>query len=145
MKDEFAEYLRSIGITDVLKERIVSIYQIVERVCPEEIDDIFVTDYIKDDASRDYENLWFFSKKHVMEIRQFISKDDFDICPTYKQIGHLIIRKKDYDFENATQASRLSIEFQMHNWIEGNLRASRENCDYLKSILLKHIVPNLLE
>ena len=63
------EYLDGIGITtNVLKERVKLVYSVASQMCPEEIEDIFVTDYIKEDGTREYESLWFFSDKYCLEV-----------------------------------------------------------------------------
>ncbi|MEA1992572.1 MAG: hypothetical protein U9N58_10345, partial [Thermodesulfobacteriota bacterium] len=65
MKKEFIDYLESIGIKGgVLLDRIESIYEFYSEMCPDDIVDIFVTDYIDSDGKREYENLWFFSDRY---------------------------------------------------------------------------------
>ncbi len=58
MKDEFLEYLESIGMTKTLCKRVETIYAFYTEICPDEITDIFITDYIKEDGTREYQNLW---------------------------------------------------------------------------------------
>ncbi len=61
MKQEFVDYLKSIGIkAGSLLDQIESIYEFYLEMCPDEITDIFVTDYIDSEGKREYENLWFF-------------------------------------------------------------------------------------
>ena len=145
MREEFVKYTESIGITKALRERIEAIYQFYRKICPDEITSIFVTDYMKDDGSREYENLWFFSAKYYMEAKLFIAKDDFDITPIQKRINYLTIQKQDYDFEKATEKSRLHLTFRLDTEIIGELKAAKENCDHLKDIILKYVAPNLKE
>jgi len=143
MKEEFIKYLESIGLTKTLCERIKTIYEFYRDTCPDEITGIFVTDYITEDGSREYENLWFFSKIYAMEAKQFIVKDDFDMTPIKNRIIYWKIQKKDYDFKKATEKSRLYLEFGLDTGIAGVFKASKENCDYLKDIILKYVLPNL--
>ena len=145
MKEELTKYLESIGITKAFCERIETIHEFYCSICPDEITSIFVTDYIKEDSTREYENLWFFSKGYYMEAKQFITKDDFDITPIQNRIRYWTIQKQDYDFKKAGEKSRISLEFQLDTEIAGHLKASRENCDYLRDIILKHVMPNLKE
>ena len=147
MKEEFVEYLKSIGVTEPLYERIKTVLEFYRKICPDEITSIFITDYIKDDGSREYEYLCFFSEKFFMDAKQFITKDDFSITPIKERLYHLTVLKEDYDFENATEKSRLNIEFYVDigTGVVVTLKASKENCGYLKDILLKHVVPNLKE
>lgn len=143
MKLEFLEYLKFIGITEILKKKILDIYEFYEHVCPEKIEDIFVTEYIKDDVSREYESVWFFSEKYCMEAKSFTTVDNFDMCSLSKAVIYLCIEKKNYDFKKATAESRLTLGFQTSD-LMGDIKATRENCDYLKDIFLKYFVPNLI-
>lgn len=144
MKNEFIEYLKSIGLTEPIIGRIEHIYQFYKEISSDEIRDIFVTEYIKADGSREYENLWFFSSKCCMEAKLFITKDDFDMAPMRNDVVYLDIRKQDYDFKKATEKSRIELRFRLSE-VHGILKASKENCDHLKRILLEYILPNLKE
>lgn len=145
MKEEFIRYLKSIDITETFRRRIETIYEYYKEVCPDEITGLFVTDYIKEDAERVYENLWFFSLKNWMEAKLFLTKDDFDITPMRNRVHYWSIEKQNYDFKKATEKSRLRLKVQLDTGVEGNFKASKENCDYLKDVILKHVVPNLKE
>jgi len=145
MKEEFIEYLKFIGLTETLCKRIEAIYKFYRDLCPDEITGIFVTDYTMGDGSREYENLWFFSEKYAMEAKQFIIKDDFDITPIKNGIHYWRIQKQEYDFKKATEKSRLYLEFRLGTGISGEFKASKENCDYLRDIILKYVLPNLKE
>lgn len=147
MKEEFVVYLRTVGLTDVIIDRIEVIYNfyqnIVMKELQEEILDIFVTDYIHKDASRQYENLWFFSKNYIMEAKSFIMQEDLDICPLAKEIKYLEIKKESYDFIKANEKSRFYLSYGLETRASGSLRASKENCDYLRDIYIKYMLPNL--
>ncbi|MHC2995399.1 MAG: hypothetical protein IBV53_07870 [Candidatus Atribacteria bacterium] len=145
MKKEFIIYLKSIDITNAHRGRVETIYKFYQEICPDEITGIFITDYIEKDGSREYENLWFFSEECCMEAKQFITKDDFDITPIKKRVLYWTIQKQDYDFKKATKKSRLYLKLVLDTGIEGELKAAKENCDYLRKIILKYVVPNLKE
>lgn len=147
MKEEFVVYLKAIGLTEVIINRIEEIYNFYETVLMkelrEEILDIFVTDYISKDGSRQYDNLWFFSKNYIMEAKSFISLDDLDICPLAKEIKYLEIKSESYDFIKSNEKSRFYLMYGLETRLNGNLRAAKENCDYLKNIYIKYMLPNL--
>jgi hypothetical protein len=146
MKKDFTDYLESIGITDPIIKRIEEICQFHERILTEglkeEIVDIFVTDYILKDGTRQYENLWLFSKNYVMEAKLFIKQDDFDISPYVKLIDYLAIKKESYDFIKFNEKSKLYIEY-VSKTNSGEFKATKENCDYLRNIYLKYMLPNV--
>jgi len=143
MKEEFIKYLKVIGITKSLRERIETIYEFYREICPDEITGIFVTDYITKDKEREYENLWFLSKKYIMEAKLFIEKDNFDINLIRNQVRYLKIEKLNYDFKKATEKSRFRLEVSLTYPMIGVFKASKKNCDYLRNIIFKHIMPNL--
>ncbi len=143
MKEEFSAYLESIGIAKPLQERIEQIYEFYSEFCPEEITRLFVTDYIKDDGSREYENLWFFTPSFCMEAKQFILKNSFDMDAISKRILNWEVQSRDYDFHQAGENSRLSLIFHLSDRRACQFKASKENCDYLKVLLQECVIPNM--
>jgi len=147
MKKEFGDYLESIGLTDVIIKRIEVVYQFYEKTLgklDDEIQDIFVTDYISKDGMRQYENLWFFGKNYFMEAKLFLNQDDFDISPSAKKIDWIQVKKQDYDFVKANEKSRLYVNLLFLSKAgTASFKASEDNCDYLKEIYLKHMLSNL--
>lgn len=146
MKAEFERYLKSIGMTETFRERVETIYAFYAEICPDEITDIFVSEYIKEDKSREYENLWFFSSKHCMEAHNFVTTDNFDMDSMRNKVSTFTIEKRDYDFKKATEESRVHLKVNFPYTLRAcEIKASKENCDYLKKILLKYFLPNFVE
>ena len=144
MKEDFKNYLSSIGVTaKVLSERIETIYQFYQSIGLDEITGIFLTDYILSDGTRLFESLWFFSENFAMEAKQFLVEDNFDMSLLHKRVHYWNIKKQNYDFKKATEKSRLYIGFILNTGAGSFLKASKENCDYLKEIFLKYFIPNL--
>jgi len=148
MKMEFIEYLESVGITEVLHERIESIQELFRKMCPDEIKDIFITEYTEEDGTREYERLCFFSEKYFMDARNFMTQYDLTINPIKEKIYYLNIKKQDYDFERATEKSRFAVHCLLD--VAGvnvsiDMKSSKQNCDHLRDIIYKYLVPNLVE
>ncbi len=145
MKPKFIDYLESIGIkAGLLLDRIESIHRFYVEMCPDDIEDIFVTEYIALNGKREYENLWFFSDRYIMDAKGFAAgNDDFVIAPIKGRVAHFRIKKRDYDFKAATDKSRLHLMFQPNTESIANLKASKENCDALRDIILKYVKPNM--
>jgi len=146
MKAEFVSYLDSVGLSsDTVKNNVESIYQYASILCPEEIADIFVCDFIKDDGSREYESLWFFSPNYMMEVRNFRSdrQYDIDLARSKGWIAYYRTYAKDYDFKRASSESRMTIEALNNDTVNMEWKASRDNCDKLKSILENYLKPNI--
>jgi len=139
-RNDFAKYLVEIGMSGTLIERVQEIYTFYKSVSPEELDDIFVTNIIKEDGSNEWTNLWFFTKTHMMEAKNFITHDNFDMVSYAGRIRRWELEKTKFDFEQAADASRLHMHFFFTPGHEGHLYAARKNCEYLVSIFRKYIL-----
>ena len=140
---QFIPYLKEIDIvTRTLITRVEHIYTLCTNMCPEKIEDIFVTDYIKEDGTREYENLWFFSKGYCLEAKKFLSQIDLDITPLPNRINYWTVTIQDFDFKKASEKSRLTLQFRTVQEIHGDYKAAKRNCDYLNMIINKYIKPN---
>lgn len=142
MDREFYEYLENIEITEEnLLKRILDIFIFYSsNICPEKIQDIFVTDYISEE-SREYENLWFFSENYAMESKRFISEDYFDIAKI-REISVIDITKTEYDYIKPNDKSKLNL-FCDTETVNFQMRASKENCNHLKNIIKKYFIERL--
>jgi len=74
-----------------------------------------------------------------MEAKEFITKDMFDKTIWGNAILYWEITKQNYDFKQATDASRLVIHFRSTTDITGTLMASGANCDHLRGWFEKYI------
>ena len=145
MKAEFLEYLNSIGITaEEYLKRIETIIEFHSNICKEEIIDIFVDEYIKEDGTRDYDDINFFSNEYDFTARQFLIEDKFVLTKRTKNAIAIIIKKNNYDFKKATENSRLNLEVRYDiSKLYAIFKASKENCDHLKQIYFKYLAPNI--
>ena len=143
MKKYFVQYLKSIGIVELFYERTESILQFYESLYPNEIEDVFVSEYIDNEGKRQYEDLCFFSSQATMEAKRFLTDYDFDASPIRERVIYWRMRKTDFDFEKPTEKSRLDIEFGLEHRITGRLKASKENCNHLYHVFKKYILPNM--
>lgn len=142
---KFISYLKKVDITTrVLLKRIELIYTLCSDMCPDELEDIFVTDYIKKDGTREYENLWFFSKSHFLEAKKFMTTIDLDITPLKNNITYWTVSIHDFNFKKASTKSRLNLRFRWAETtdLDASFKASGKNCEYLQSIINKYVKPN---
>lgn len=140
---KFIPYLNDIDITTrAYLKRIEFIYELCCDICPEKIEDVLVEDYIKDDGTREYEDLNFFSKGCCLSAHNFLTKTDIYIGVIDKRIIGWRVTATDFDFKKASTKSRLNISFTTLYKIEGEFKAARENCKYLQAIVNKYIKPN---
>lgn len=145
MKQDFIEYFKSLGMQKPYIGRIKELYRVAKEISPAQIEDVFVSEYLDGDVRR-YENVWFFTSNpyYVIEAHDFIANDDVDIAAIKGRVKHLFVRKQNYDFESATEKSRLNIDFRTDFEVLGKMKACKENCDHLKHIVLTYLKPNLL-
>ncbi len=145
MKEGFVDYLKSIGLTEPLLTKVETIYAFFDKICPDDIQDIFISDR-PEQEKRIYLSVWFFSKRYAMEAKQFTQDvDNFDILPIKGRVRYYNIEKKKYDFAKATQESELYLKVSFDTGLYGNLGASQENCDHLRQIMKKYVLANLKE
>jgi hypothetical protein len=144
MEEKFYKYLESIGIGEPITKKVEELYIFYEEMLKKNDDaiiDMFITDYIKQDGSRVFENLWFFSNKYMMESKLFINKDDLDFLATKNGVIYVNIKKENYDYKNAQEQSRLIVEYVTSHNAGGILKASKENCNKLRDIINDYIIP----
>lgn len=147
MNERFEAYLAAIGVPQVLRDRIErDVLPFYESTCPEEIEDIFVTDFIADDEGRRFENLWLFSTSYFMEAKNFVSDDNFDLA-SIPTITHWRVTKHSYDLVTASAASRMTVDASSGgaglSGLSMTFRAAQENCDYLRDTMRKYILPRV--
>ncbi len=142
MKHEWKTYLESIGIQKPFLERAEEVIDFYQQIYQDQIEDIFVTEHFDKDGNRQYESLWLFSKTSMMEAKRFLTVDDFDCSPLENQVRYWCIKKEEYNFLEASNKSHMTLEFGLFTEVGGIIKASRENCNHLKALFLKHFIPN---
>lgn len=144
MKPEFNIYLDSIGLSGAPVGKVSEIYHIYNEVLGFNIEDIFISEYLNQDGSRIYENLWFFSKDYCFESKFFLTQYDMDSDEILNSIESFTLKKNDFDILNKVinDKSRLFINFVLKTNRQGEMKASKENCMKLMDIFLKYILPN---
>lgn len=140
---KFIPYLNEIDIvSSTLLKRIEFIHTLVSDMCPDKIEDIFIDDYLKEDGTRDYEDLWFFSNLYCLEAKKFLAQIDLDITPIKQRITYWSVKIQDFNFKESSEKSRFSLHFNVLQGVSGDLKASKRNCDYLQVIIVKYIKAN---
>ncbi len=143
MRPDFVEYLKGLGMGDVLVERVESIERSVLAVCPEDTLDLFVGEYIDEDGNRQYEKVFFFTNHYVVESRDFKNTNQFEIDYVRGSIINLKVTADSFDFLQPTDQSRLNVQHYATGELRAEFKASRENCSHLLEIVRRYLVPNL--
>ena len=143
MKTEFDRYLKQIGISQLFYERSERVVEVLSRVIGEDVLDIFVSDYFDGEGKRNYEDLLLFTRNRIVEVKKFLTQDHYFINNVREYpIAGLEFNANDYDFEKATEKSRLTLRVFWGESVNLNvpMKAARENCDYLNGIFKKYLL-----
>lgn len=147
MKNEFYEYCSEIEISEPLLTEIRNMYAIARRLLDEEINELFISEYVDQGGVRNYQNIYFFSEDRLVT---FVATNTTN-CTVIGLDGLFPITQtsfENYDFREAKSASRLrivlgaeSVHGTRHQAI--SFSASGNNCDYLAKVYTKIILPHL--
>ena len=147
MEKAFIDYLENIGISGALLTKVEDVYKFFNEYLEHKIDDIFVSEYVDQDGSRIYENLWFFNENFCFEAKLFNIQEDYDSCVIKNNIEYFTIKKIDCDLiaNKTNDNSRMILDFRFKvSSIGGQLKSSKENCKYLSIIIKKYMKENQL-
>jgi hypothetical protein len=145
MKSEFVEYFEHINISRTLQNRISDLLDIAIDICPEEIIQLHLSNYIAEDGSNAYDSMWFFSETFCLEAKQFLTESNLDITPYKNLICYAKLFAEDFNFHEADESSKLILDFKMALDITGTMKATGENCSYLYNIYKKYFKPYLFK
>jgi len=142
------EYLKSIGMpSDVDIQITKGIFSQADFLCPEELKDIFVSNYNLKDDKEQFKDVWFFSDNYLVEVLNFNKKESptLELAILSKNIQTVSIETKDFDLsKKAKDNSRLHITFYTYSdWVCDQV-AFGHNCETLRNIYKKFIKPNIV-
>ncbi|MBX2905761.1 MAG: hypothetical protein KF744_06975 [Taibaiella sp.] len=145
MKIEFVAYLEKVGIIDGLLEKAKEVLDFYEGYLKVDVTDVFVSEYLSSDGSRNYESLWIFSKQYCGEAKFFLKEKDWDLDTIANNVSYFSVKCVDFSFgKDALSSSRVTLEF---GFVPSNrnatLKASKENCEQIANILAKYVSANV--
>lgn len=142
------EHLKSIGmLSDVDIQITKGIFSQANFLCPEELKDIFVSNYNLKDDKEQFKDVWFFSDNYLVEVLNFNKKESPTLALVIltKNIQSVSIETKDFDLsKKAEDNSRLHITFYTFSEWSSDHVAFGHNCDTLINIYKKYIKPNMV-
>ena len=142
--NEHIDYLNSIGInTDTLIKKVETTLRAARRICPEEIQSIYISDWIQPEGQRAYEHLYLFTNTYIIESVNFTTDTNVNMEMTVlkDRVKYVIVKYNDY-FEKANTASRLSVRFDTDS-ASFELKGAKENCNKLIEVYDKYVRPNI--
>jgi hypothetical protein len=142
MKSEWTTYFKSLGMSSVLVQRATQACEAFSTICPDDIQDLVVSEYINQDGIREFEDLFLFTPRHIVRVTRFAVQDILDADATLP-LGNLLIERTDFDFKQANDKSRLHVRYATMAHFVADLKASGQNCMALTRILRERLVPLL--
>jgi hypothetical protein len=143
MIDKFKAYLDILPLTQVVKDRVNTVINLNSKIVEMNILDIFISNMNNDDGAKEYTSLWLFTDQFIVECKNFLSKNDFDITPHINRISYCSIAPIEFDFETVTDKSSVVIHCTMGN-MSCQLIATDENCLEAFERYKKHLISNLI-
>jgi hypothetical protein len=140
--EKFNDYFKSIGFsTNAIFEKVTPLFDICAKFCPEEIQDVFVSEYRNSDDSIVYESLFLFSDNFLIEIRNPLGSEfSWDFSSLYGNIQVIDIKSLFYDYYTPDEKSRLTIDTASStNALISRYKASGLNCSKLWTIANKYL------
>src|SRR4051794_10673530 len=102
-------YLRDLGMRNALVERVTTFYHAYRALVTDPVTDIFVSEYVDDEGTRQYENLWLFWEKYVAEALSFVNQERSDLMTLVENVGWIGLTRREFDLHTATPASRFTV------------------------------------
>lgn len=147
MKTDFIDYCLDIGVPETLREQIKYMYSVAREFLGEEIEDVFISDYVDQGGLTNYRDVSFFGKA---KFAYFIFPNAA-VCSIFGWKGlHSVVQASfdHFDFKKPNSASRLNIRLSSeslhgtrHNTI--SFSASSLNCNQLFRVYTEIILPHL--
>ena len=143
LKKKFRTYLASMKMTGTLIARVTEVFKFCQQICPETIQDILVTEYVTGDKKREYETLICFSENFAVEAASFVSDEVVELLSLDPPMPMSELQKSNYNFEKASEESRLRITSYLASHSGTTLiisiKASGGNCDHARDMYLKYL------
>lgn len=146
MNEEFQLYLNNLKATSVVITRVENLIEILHEIVPINFTGIFLNDFITQDGTMQFDTLYLFTDVEILQARNFLQTDNFELGGYKKAVSSFEIQEQDYDFKMTSEKSRLTILLNLASGTRiYQFKASRENCKYLKRILDLYLRPNIID
>lgn len=146
--DSVENYLGSIGMRSDIDIQITKeIFSQANFLCPEELKDIFVSNYNQKDDKEEFKDLWFLCDNYLIEALNFNRKESpkLEMAILSKNIQSVEMEAKDLDFSRKAEGnSRLHIILYIFSDWVCDLIAFGNNCNNLVNIYNKYVKPNIV-
>jgi len=152
MANELTEYCQALGMDFrsplhlIIQKTIQNHLNFSRKLCPDDIKDtssMFISEDGNAKGAEAFKDLWLFYGEYCFLVKDFKINDQIELISLRNTIMRCELQRQDYDFNVADGNSRLSLTCYLESGLILNMKATQINCDYLKDIYKKHIIPNL--
>lgn len=142
--EQVQAYLENVGLRSPLVERGVDIVDKWESLYGARPIDIVVDDERDESNARVYKDLWGLYPDFVVEQYTWTAGNfRGDVVSLESGIVRFEYTVRDYNFVEATDASRMTLEVDFQARVAGTVNVSGANCDHLLRLYREYFVPNL--
>lgn len=127
-------------------ERVKELFNLGKVMCPEELGEIFVSNYIESEGKEQYKDLWLFSDNYVLEVLNFARQatPTVEIIMFTDNLMYISVETKNYHFaKKAQKDSTLRVKPVTLGQFSCDMLATGQNCDTLYYIFKKYLKDNL--
>ncbi len=110
MLDKFEDYLGVLPLTQVVRERIDTVIDLNAKIVNADFMDIFICEMKDKEGAKEYTSLWLFTNSLLVECKNFLSEDDFDVVPYINRVRYCSIKPIEFDFKSVTAKSSITID-----------------------------------
>lgn len=132
--------------TEVARQRLVTVCQLVMSACGGDVDDIVVSEQRDEAGNQQIASFLLFTRAFggaLVEAKNPLSRDHFDITPLAPGVAWLDFVSTNFDFRKADENSRLTLQFHLESGIVGTVYASGMNCDEVLRFAKQWLFPRL--
>lgn len=142
----FQSYVNSLGMSQAIEDKVKVMYHECQSLSSDTLNEIFISEVRKQDNTREFLHLHFFSKERVFQYSSFLSTPTLAIV-NWNKLTLCQWNQADFDLVTGkySKASRVSATISFNPIpLALQLIASEENCQHLLNVLKTHILPKLV-
>ncbi|MFN8519421.1 MAG: hypothetical protein U0667_08555 [Chloroflexota bacterium] len=143
MTEAIQRYLEAIDATATVRKRQNELLDLMRPLCPEPIEEIFLTDYLAD-GLRTYENLWAFGANYVMEAKKFLSQVQLDLTWYRGKTKWVEWTWEDFVPPDSVEAgASMHVKTSLTDGLAFDMRATGHNCAELYDLIRRRVLPGI--
>ncbi|MEW9527306.1 hypothetical protein [Microbispora sp. NPDC049125] len=149
--ESIALYMYKMALTTVAEKRISDLLELAEDLSSKDgpVNRLFISEFVDTEGARNLENVWFFTERMALEAKNFLAEDDLDGIIFADNIHYWHLKKVEFHPKVApSPKSRLTLTVSFGgggtNAIDGELKASGDNCPFLYSLAREVFASNLM-